>query len=146
MVTGAPYHFRKSESEWNCLLQCSFLNVKIHFFRDRELKDAMHSVLMYCLFAYTWKLKNTYTNVTSLAQTLNSGSNLTFNDIFFLFHFLMQTILFLYSLGNQRSADLPFHMLCYQCCLQLPQFAAHVVRMNSVAFAMFQCICTASCF
>ena len=52
----------------------------------------------------------------------------------------MKTILFLYSLGNQHSADLPFHVTCYRCCLQLPQFAAHVVWTNSVTFAMFHCI------
>ena len=76
--------------------------------------------------------------MTSLGQTLNSGSDLAFIGILFLL--LNVIILFLYSLGNQHSADLPFHMMCNQCCLQLSQFAEHVVRLNSVTFAMFQFI------
>ena len=51
----------------------------------------------------------------------------------------MTTILFLYSLGNLHSEDLSFHVMCCRCCLQLPQFAAHV-WMNSMTFAMFHCI------
>ena len=31
----------------------------------------------------------------------------------FSLYFLMKTILFLYSLGNQDSADLQFHVMCY---------------------------------
>ena len=98
----------------------------------------------YCCTAYLHTLGNKkilsffwYTNVRSLGQTLNSGSDLAFIGILFLL--LNVIILFLYSLGNQHSADLPFHVMCYRCCLQLPQFAAHV-WMNSVTSAMFHCI------
>ena len=57
------------------------------YYMQRELKAAMYSILLYCLFAYTGKLKNTYTNVTPLGKTLNSGSDLALNGILFLFIF-----------------------------------------------------------
>ena len=111
----------------------------------KKLKDAMYSVSLYCLFAYTRKFnKYIHVNMTSLGRTLHSSSDL--HLLAFSFYFLTKTILFLYNLGNQHSADLSFHVMCYRCCLQLPQFAAHVVWMNSVTFAMFHCTLYASCF
>ena len=46
----------------------------------------------------------------------------------------MKTILFLYSLDNQHSADLPFHITCYWCRLQLAKFAAGVAWTDSNVF------------
>ena len=64
--------------------------------------------------------------MTSLGWTLNSSSNLAFTGILFLF-FLMKTILFFYSLGNQHSAAtisrgvlsvlFAVPQICCTCCL-----------------------------
>ena len=64
-----------------------FLGISLMYYKQWKLKDAMCSVQLYCLFAYTGKFKNTCTNVKSLGQTLNSGSNLALNGILFLFTF-----------------------------------------------------------
>ena len=53
-----------------------FLGKSLMYHMHRELKDAMYLILLYCLFAYTWKFKNTCTNVTPFGRTLDSGSNL----------------------------------------------------------------------
>ena len=65
------------------------------------------------------------------------GSGIYWHSLFIL---LTVIILFLYSLGDQHSADLPFHTMYYWCCLQLPQLAAHVGSINSVTFVMLHCI------
>ena len=126
------------------LLQWSFLNVKMHLFRDKfdvciELKDAiMYLVLLYCF------LQNSVVGFfyTKMRRHLDEHCILAaiWHLLAFSFYFSMEKILFLYSFGNQHSADLPFHMMPYWCCLQLPQFAAHVVWINSVTFAKFHCI------
>ena len=78
-------------SMWKCI----FLGISLMCYMQRQLKDTMHLVLLYCL------LKNSfcvcvcivlllfffflYENVTSLGWTLNSGSDLAFTGILFVF-------------------------------------------------------------
>ena len=49
---------------------------KFMYYMHRELKAAMYSILLYCLFAYTQKFKNTNVNMMSLGWTLKTGTNL----------------------------------------------------------------------
>ena len=102
------------------------------------------SVLLFWLFAYTWKIKNTgfyliverditWTNVSFWWQLI-----LYFTEILFPFNnFQKKTGFVLYG---QHFVDLPFHATCYQGDLQLAEFAARVAWMDGVTFAMLHCI------
>ena len=122
-------------SMWKCI----FLGISLMYYMHREPKDVMYLVLQYCLsknifplfslYMRTWRHLDKHWILAAIWHLLA-----------FSFYFLMETILFLYSSGNQHPADLPFHTMCYRCCLHLPQFDAHVVWIDSVTCAMFYCI------
>ena len=86
---------------------------------------------LFCSFN-TWTWRHSYEHWILAAIWHSLAFSLLFFSLslFFCFVFLllMKTILFLYSLGNQHSDDLPFHVMCY--------------RRVSVLFAVTSICCT----
>ena len=99
-------------------------------YMHKELKDSMYQVLLYCLLISLsfFLIFIQEHDITWMYTEFWQRSGVYWHSFFF---FLMETILFLYSLANQHSPDQPFHMMCYRSSLQLPQFAANIVWINT---------------
>ena len=158
MVTGPPYHFQKmkvNETAFICIFCCGghFSMRKCIVFRDKfdvlcpqrakRCNVLGSAVLLISLHSEIKKhICEHYVTWTNIEFWQWSG--IYWHSLFNFFK--MKTTLFLYNSGNQHSADLSFHVMCYRCCLQLSQLLHMLFGWTTWHLPFDTTTCNASCF